>query len=437
MNSRFTVNVGLRFDRYRSFLPEQEGPSGGRFAAATATPYAEVSNVKTFNHPVPRIGIIYDVTGEGRTVVKANYAQYFWNPGTDIANVMNPNSQDYYKRYNWTDGSNLPAGTPGAATGSSTSARRSAPTRRSAASARRVLDPNLKNTRTDEVSAWIEHELVPGVGLQGGYVYRKIDNFRVRVNVNRPVSAYNVPVTLRDPGPDGVFGNGDDGANFQAFNLNPANLALPNVNQLTNLDGEGEYQTVEFGINKRQTGKWSLAASVSKRWNKDHATTYFGQNLRAVVDAVDARTTSSTPTTASSSSACGRPRSTAATSSPWQIRVTPALRFQSGQPYGRTILASAAYGIGGTGGINYGTQRILMEPLGTRTQDDIMIFDMRAGEVLQPAEQPPRGRVLRRLQPDQQRRPAEHHLELAARAFELPSSIVPPTIARFGMKFDW
>ena len=28
MISRLTVNIGLRFDRYRSFLPEQDGPSG-------------------------------------------------------------------------------------------------------------------------------------------------------------------------------------------------------------------------------------------------------------------------------------------------------------------------------------------------------------------------------------------------------------------------
>ena len=43
MNSRLTLNLGLRFDRYRSFLPEQVGPKGGRFAPATGTPYAEVS----------------------------------------------------------------------------------------------------------------------------------------------------------------------------------------------------------------------------------------------------------------------------------------------------------------------------------------------------------------------------------------------------------
>ena len=30
LNSRLTINVGLRFDRYRAFLPEQEGPPVGR-----------------------------------------------------------------------------------------------------------------------------------------------------------------------------------------------------------------------------------------------------------------------------------------------------------------------------------------------------------------------------------------------------------------------
>ncbi len=34
-----------------SFLPEQEGPSGGRFSPATPSIFAEVDNVKTFNHP--------------------------------------------------------------------------------------------------------------------------------------------------------------------------------------------------------------------------------------------------------------------------------------------------------------------------------------------------------------------------------------------------
>jgi hypothetical protein len=410
MNSRLTLNIGLRFDRYRSFLPE----------------YAAVNDVKTFNHPVPRIGLIFDVTGQGRTVVKANYAKYFWNPGTTIANNVNPNSQDYYRRHVWTDPNgngvyddgeegrlNVSLGGVGSA----------------------VLDPDLNNTFTNEVSAWVEHELVPGLGLQAGYVYRKIDDFRVQVNQNRPIEAYNVPVTLRDPGPDGVFGNGDDGANFQTFNLNPANLAMGVTNVLTNLEGAGEYQTLEISANKRQSGRWSLSAAFSKRWNKDHATAYFGQNLRAV-------TTPSRPADLINTDDgqfvydMWTAKVNGSYDAPWGVRITPALRFQSGQPYGRTILASAAYGIGGTGGINYGTQRILREPIGTRKQDDILILDIRTEKFFNLPSNRRVGLffdVYNLTNSDAQQNITWN----SGGAFERPTSIVPPTIARFGMKFDW
>ena len=427
MTSRVTVNVGIRFDQYKSFLPEQVGPAGGRFAPATPTNYAAVDNVSTFNHPVPRIGVIFDLTGEGRTVIKANVAKYFWNPGTNISNNVNPNSQDYYRRYAWSDPNRngvFDAGEEGtliASLGGVGSA---------------TLDPNLKNTYTNELSAWVEHELVPGVGLQAGYVYRKLDDFQVRINVNRPYSAYNVPVTLRDPGPDGSFvTSADDGPNFQAFNLNPANLALPVVNQLTNLDGSGEYQTVEFSANRRQKGRWSLAAGLSKRWNKDQSTAYFSQNLRAV-------TTPSTPNDIINTDG-GRYNFSMWTAkingsyeAPWHIRLTPALRFQSGQPFGRTILASAAYGIGGTGGINYGTQRILREEIGARKQDNIAIFDVRAEKYFNLPSRRKIGLFFDVYNLTNSK--AQQNITWnSGSAFEKPTLIVPPTIARFGMKFDW
>src|SRR4029450_3722107 len=59
----------------------------------------------------------------------------------------------------------------------------------------------------------------------------------------------------------------------------------------------------------------------------------------------------------------------------WAVQATPALRFQPGQPYGRTISAAAA------NGINYGSQRILVEPISARRQVNIIIFDIRAEKV--------------------------------------------------------
>ena len=79
MTRASTLNLGIRYDRYRTFLPEQAGPSGGSFNPATFR--TRRSNLKTFNYPVPRIGVIYDLTGAGRTVIKFNYARYWRNSG--------------------------------------------------------------------------------------------------------------------------------------------------------------------------------------------------------------------------------------------------------------------------------------------------------------------------------------------------------------------
>jgi len=420
MNTRLTFNLGLRFDRYRAFLPEQEGPPVGPFNA-TQVSFAEVSDAKTFNQPVPRIGLVFDITGEGRTVLKANYAQYAWNPGAQgLASDLNPNTTDWYRRYRWTDNNNnllYDRGEEGviiAQLGGVASA---------------VLDPNMKNTKTKEVSAWIEHELMPGFAIQGGYVYRSIDDFRVRVNQNRPMSAYDVPVTIRDPGPDGVIGNADDGAGIPGFNLNAAALALPVVNVTTNLPGSAEYQTIEFSATKRQSGRWSLQGSFSMRWNEDQDTAYFGNNLRAV-------NTPSTPNDMINTDG-GRYNFTMWTTkingsydAGWGIRLTPALRFQQGQPFGRTFLAGAA------NGINYGSQRILAEPIDSQRQDNIAILDIR-GEKFFNMTATRRLGVFADVYNLANADAAQNIGWNAGSSYLLPVSIIGPRIMRFGVKFDW
>ncbi len=419
LNSRLTFNLGLRFDRYRVFLPEQIGPPAGRFNA-TQISFPEVSNLVTFNEPVPRLGLVFDLTGQGRTVLKANYAQYVWNPGASGVGVdVNPNNQDWYRRYQWNDrNGNLlyDAGEEG----------NLIQQRGGAASA--VLDPNLKSTQTDEVSAWVEHELFPGLALAGGYVYRSIDNFRVLVNQNRPMEAYNVPITIRDPGPDGVLGNGDDGPGFPGFNLSAAALAAPATNITTNLPGSAEFHTLEFAANKRQSGRWSLQGSFAIRWNQDQDTAYFGNNLRAVV-------TPSTPNDLINTDngryvfSVWTAKINGSYDPGWGIRITPALRVQQGQPFGRTYLAGAAHGV------NY-SQRILAEPIDSQRQDDIVILDVRTEKFFNLGNGRRIGAffdVYNLTNSDA----AQNINWGAGTTYRLPVTIVGPTIARFGMKFDW
>ena len=64
-----------------------------------------------------------------------------------------------------------------------------------------------------------------------------------------------------DPGPDGVYGNGDD-ANVQAFNL--SDTATPSNNTTRNIDGyENDFKTIEFAVNKRYSNRWSMNASYA------------------------------------------------------------------------------------------------------------------------------------------------------------------------------
>ena len=52
--------------------------------------------VVAFNHIVPRFGATYDLTGDGKTVLKGNWGRFYFNPGVNLADAVNPNTSDQY-----------------------------------------------------------------------------------------------------------------------------------------------------------------------------------------------------------------------------------------------------------------------------------------------------------------------------------------------------
>jgi len=418
---RLTLALGARFDRYRSYLPAQIGPPVGPFNPTQAN-FDAVDNLLTWNLPAPRIGFTYDVSGNGKTVLKGNLALYWWNPGTgSVDEAVNPNAVDWNRRYNWTDTNRDLVWQRGEEVG--------LPNTSSGGVGSTLLDPNLKDTRTREAAGWIEHELMPNVGVHAGFVWRRIDQLSQQDNANRPISAFNVPVLIRDPGADGVFGNGDDGPSIPGFNLNPANLAMPVVNILHNTPGVDDFYNLEFSVNRRSIGKWSLAASYAYRWNRDNANGYFGQNLRVRQDIANPNDTINTDDgrynfTNWSAKAHGTYEA------PWSLRITPALRLQAGQPYGRTISAASA------NGINYGSQRILTEPISSRRQDNIILADIRVEKVFKVIK----GQTISLFADGYNltnANPGANITWSSGSTFLLPVTIIAPRLARFGAKFDW
>lgn len=418
VTSRLTANLGIRYDRYRAYLPEQEHIAG-RFNP-TAISFAANDNVIAFNNVAPRIGFTYDLMGNGRTVFKANYGQYWWNPGADFVFNVSENAPAWWRRYRWSDVNGDKRWNPGEE-GALVDSR--------GGRATESLDPDLKNSRTDEVAIFLEREVITNFGVRTGYVWRGTRNQYQRVNINRPYDAFTVPVTIVDPGPDGSAATtADNGPGITAYDLAPAFRGLPVVNQTTNTpNGDGDFHTFEITGTKRMSHHWSALISYGYTKSFDNGNSAFlGNSVRA--NALPATPNDEINTTDGRHEYSRQTVKISGTLQvPWGLSVSPMLRYQQGFPFGRTFASSA---------LSIGSVRFLAEPLGTRRQDDIIVTDLRVEKEFAL----PRSRKISAFFDVYNLfngNPAQNLQWSSGTAFNRPLSVVPPRLARIGGKISF
>jgi hypothetical protein len=417
VNGRLTLNLGARFDRYRAFSPEQEHPVS-RYNP-TAIHFDAVEEYLAWNLPAPRAGMTYDLTGNGKTVLKANYGSYWHNPGADIVFNISPNASAWWRRYRWTDTNNNNRWEPGEEGAVPTSTRGGTQTE--------SLDPNLEDTYTKEFATFIERELMPNFGVRAGYVWRGIRQDYGRVNQSIPYSAFTVPVSVRDPGPDGRANTADDGATIAAFDLAPEFRGLTPVNQTVNLgDSDDDFHNFEITGTKRMSNRWSLLASYG--WTKayDNTSGFQGHSFRSNGSVLNPNDLIGTEE--------GRfvyTRSTVKLNgtwdSPWwDISFSPLVRYQQGVPYARTFSTTA---------LSYGSVRFIAEPLGSRRQDAIIVTDLRVEKTQRFNTRDIS--VFFDLYNMFNQNPEQNIQSSSGTAFLRPLSIVPPRLARIGVKLNF
>jgi hypothetical protein len=416
VNNRLTVTPGVRFDRFANSLPAQEHPAG-RFSD-TPIQFAAVDDLVSWNLFGPRFGVTYDVAGTGRSVLKFNYGQYWWNPSNDISTAANPNRSPWFRRYTWADRNGNGAWDEGEQGNLLQSQGGVAST---------AVDPNLENTYTRELSTWFEHELAANFGVRTGFVVRQIRNQRANVDANRPFDAFDVPVTVADPGPDAQVGTADDGAPISGFNLNESRRGLPTLTTVANVpEANGDYYTWEVSANRRMSGRFSLRASFTHTWNYDHNNSFAGNSVRQYTLAYTPNDLINTDR------ADGAYRFTNWTAklmstieAPYGIKLTPMLRHQSGDQIGRIVQAV----------FNYGTQPVLVEPLESNRLDNTTIWDLRAEKVFRFGSRSVSGfaDVYNITNTNSEFR----QIYVSGGSFGFPTTITPPRIIRFGVKLDW
>lgn len=417
VNTRLTLNAGARYDRFRLFLPEQDHPAG-RFNQ-TPRAFAAVNSVVDWDVVAPRVGASVDLFGDGRTLLKGSYSLYWLPPSTELAFNVNPNARVWWERFAWSDENGDGLWQPGEQAGE--------PLDQRGGTSLEFIDPRLEPAYIREVTGRLEREIGARVSVTTGVVWRGERRQGLRQLSNADFDAFTLPVTLYDPGasePTLLASGGGPGIRLYDLPLDAvgtAELVVRNVPR-----SSGDYLTWDLTATRRAGGHWSLTASFAHTWNRDHASVYFGQTIRANQYPV-------TPNDLINADPDGRhvfrvwsAKLHGTWEGPWGLRFTPLLRHQSGQPFGRTVLAP----------LNYGSIRLLAEPIGSRRQEHLTLLDLG----VQKDVRLPGGRrvsgfveIFNLLNAN----PEQNVSWASGPTFLRPLTIVPPRIARLGMKVNW
>ena len=351
---KLTMNLGVRFDNYKGWLPEQEqiGATIGPETLASKT-FAE-KDMYSWKSFAPRVGLIYDFSGQGRSVLKANYGLFWHNPGVTLGSDANPNIPQKTVTYNWNDLNGNRRYDAGETVGNATSRLTEGAI---------GFNSDIKQPYTHEVGLFFEQQITDTLGARVGYVYKTEDDLTGATYPGRPLSAYSVPFSYVDVGPDNIRGNGDD----QTITLHGIPSAstgnFPVTQVIDNVAGrQSRYQTYEASLNKRFSQKWSGQLGGSWTKQKDFPETVANSYPRNLdLPGQQNRTFWSM-------------KATASYDAPWGIRVSPVIRHQSGTNYARTI---AVPGSAAPAGVFFPASTIYAESADARREQNIWVFDTR------------------------------------------------------------
>lgn len=246
---RLTVTAGVRWERLEGYLPEQSSPAS-RYFPNLQRSFPEQRDIVNWKTLGPRLSAAYDLTGDGRTALKAALGRYYYviASGGGILDGVNPNA-NYQEQYTWNDLNGDRKFQLGEQSGTPVVTRVD-PTTIS-------VDPDYRRPYTDEFTGGIDHELFPALRVSAIYTYRSERDPQATSN---PANPYDSFLTTRaDAGRDGVLGTGDDGT-FQFYNRTNATFRRFFTNDRSYRQ---TYKGLELTATKRMSNRWQMVAGYT------------------------------------------------------------------------------------------------------------------------------------------------------------------------------
>ena len=194
MAQRLTLNLGARlaFDQLDNTSPDQGSGS-------VAQIYPEVSfariDLPAWNTIVRRLYAAYDLTNDGKTVIKGGWGRFVTFPALEMRITLTP-AHVPALIYRWRDlngNRNYDPGEVNLDPNGSDFVSQTGFTRG-------ILNPDEESPLTDEFTLSFERELFPNFAVRATGVYSSVTRNAQTINPLIPYEAYTIPITNRDPG---------------------------------------------------------------------------------------------------------------------------------------------------------------------------------------------------------------------------------------------
>jgi hypothetical protein len=272
---RMRVTVGLRWDLQDDRLLSScvpANPLAPQLLAAQCTdPY---DSPVDFSDIAPRVSLIYDLFGNGRTALKASYAMYYdQGVGTSSARsntgglslTFGPAPTNASTNGTiWTDLNHDTivqidelgcSKAPGCLPSASTS--RWNPETGQIDPTPNQIDPNLKNNRTREAVVGIQHQLSRNFAVSADYIWREYDQNNQSYFIDAPYPPSDIyvgPFEFTDPV------SGETATYWQVCDTCPR-LTGPTITR--NSPDYTTYRGVEITAQKRMSHRWQMDTSLT------------------------------------------------------------------------------------------------------------------------------------------------------------------------------
>jgi hypothetical protein len=371
---------------------------------------------------VPRIALIYDLFGNSKTALKVSWGRFATNPAASIASLVNPIDVTT-KKYAW-DSNYLTADTTiGARRITPAYVATLQPIFGGAQLTPTTLDPDLKDSYTDEYTFGAEQEIAGDVRAHVMVVRKRQKNTFGRYDRLRTLSSYT-PVQSLDPGPDAIPRTADDRTITVWETTVPPGAT---DYYLTNKPIGDTYRTVEFGLTRRMSDHWQLTGGFD--WTKRNLSSEFSEDPNITTWSSNNTQTSGWTFKAAGSYVFDR-----------GVLVSVSYNAMKGEPYGRLFTVTEQYlrlaDPNRTTPLVQGNMTILAEKVGTYYLPSIHVINLRAQKEFVIRETQ-RLQLMLNIFNLAGAETVTDVVQTTNRAFRQPSINITGTVLRFGTRYSF